>query len=79
MQVRKKSFFSGIIYLLITYCICLKLHVSELDALVGLRYLGYICLFELLAFLYYINIHQDIYLNIQLFLYSYFLFLILDS
>lgn len=50
MQVRKKSFFSGIIYLLITYCICLKLHVSELDALVGLRYLGYICLFELLAF-----------------------------
>lgn len=50
MQVRKKSLFSGIIYLLLTYCICLKLHASELDALVGLRYLGYICLFELLVF-----------------------------
>lgn len=50
MRVRKKSFFSGILYLLITFCTCLVLQACKLEALVGLRYLGYICLLELIAF-----------------------------
>ena len=50
MWVRKKSFFSGILYLLITFCTCLVLQACKLEALVGLRYLGYICLLELIAF-----------------------------
>lgn len=52
MLVRKKSFISGMLYLLVTFCVCFALQACRLSALVGLKYLGYICFFELILFLF---------------------------